>query len=127
MSGPRRSFKEFFRSLLDENLPVELSYELVSLGHDADTVLAEGLRGAADPIVVDAAFNADRVLLTLDKGIANVRQYPAHSHAGIVLFRPDTTGRGAVLAFVKSRWDDVLAMDLRSRVTVVGPRGIRFR
>ena len=45
---------------LDENLPVELMTDLRGLGHDADTVTGEGLRGAADPAVVDAAFAADR-------------------------------------------------------------------
>ena len=46
---------------LDENLPVELVTDLRGLGHDADTVIDEGLRGAADPAVVDAAFAADRI------------------------------------------------------------------
>jgi len=81
---------------LDENLPVEVVTGLRGLGHDADTVI-EGLRGAADPAVVEAAFAADRILFTLDKGIANLQRYPVHQHAGVVLFRPDTSGRGAVM------------------------------
>jgi predicted nuclease of predicted toxin-antitoxin system len=44
---------------LDENLPVELVTDLRRLGHDADTVAGEGLRGAADPAVVDAALAAN--------------------------------------------------------------------
>lgn len=112
---------------LDENLPVELVDHLVSLGYDADTVLTEGLRGAPDPAVVEAAFAANRVLFTLDKGIANVVRYPVHRHAGIVLFRPAATGRGAVLSFVKSSLQNIFRMDLKGRLTVVGPRGIRFR
>jgi predicted nuclease of predicted toxin-antitoxin system len=58
---------------LDENLPVELVRDLRGLGHDGDTVTEEGLRGAAHPIVVDAASVADRILFTLDKGIANLQ------------------------------------------------------
>ena len=57
------------RFKLDENLPVELVTDLRDMGHDADTVAGEGLRGAADPAVVDAAFAA-----TLDKGIANLQR-----------------------------------------------------
>jgi len=49
------------RFKLDENLPVELVTDLRGLGHDAHTVTAEGLRGAADPAVMDAAFAADRI------------------------------------------------------------------
>ncbi len=59
---------------LDENLPVELVADLRALGHDADTVAGEGLAGAPDPIVVDAACAAGRILFTLDKGICSVRQ-----------------------------------------------------
>jgi predicted nuclease of predicted toxin-antitoxin system len=57
---------------LDEN-PVELETDLRGFGHDAGTVIGEGLGGAADPAVVDAAFAADRI--TLDKGIANLQRY----------------------------------------------------
>ena len=112
---------------LDENLPVELATDLRGLGHDADTVTDEGLRGAADPTVVNAAFAADRILLTLDKGIASLQRYQIHQHAGVVLFRPDTSGRGAVIAFVRERLHRVLEMDLSGRLTVVGPLGIRLR
>ena len=115
------------RFKLDENLPVELVTDLRDLGHDADTVADEGLRGAADPAVVDAASAADRILFTLDKGIANLQRYPIHQHAGVVLFRPDTTGRGAVVVFVRDRLLKLLELDLAGRLTVVGPSGIRFR
>lgn len=112
---------------LDENLPVELASDLRTLGYDVDTVHDEGLRGAADPAVVDAALAADRILFTLDKGIANLQRYPVHQHAGVVLFRPDTSGRGAVIAFVRERLQRVLEVDLTNRLTVVGPSRIRFR
>jgi predicted nuclease of predicted toxin-antitoxin system len=112
---------------LDENLPVELAADLRGMGHDTDTVGEEGLRGASDPAVVDAASAAGRTLLTLDKGIADVRRYPAEKHAGVVLFRPDTSGRRAVIAFVRERLQKIVEMDLEGRLTVVGPSRVRFR
>jgi predicted nuclease of predicted toxin-antitoxin system len=112
---------------LDENVPVELVTDLRGLGHDADTVIDEGLRGAADPAVVDAAFVTGRILFTLDKGIANLRRYPIHQHAGVVLFRPGTSGRAAVIAFIRERLNKLLEMELKDRLTVVGPSRIRFR
>ena len=99
--------------------------DLRGLGHDVDTVSDEGLRGAADPAVVEAAFAAERI--TLDKGIANLQRFPIHKHAGVVLFRPDTSGRRAVIAFIRARLNKVLEMDLTDRLTVVGPSRIRFR
>jgi predicted nuclease of predicted toxin-antitoxin system len=102
---------------LDENLPVELLTNLRGLGHDVDTVIGEGLRGAADPAVVDAALAADRILFTLDKGIANLQRYPINQHAGVVLFRPNSTRRGAVIAFIRERLSKVLELDLIGRLT----------
>jgi predicted nuclease of predicted toxin-antitoxin system len=105
---------------LAENVPVDLASDLRGLGYDVDTVNDEGLGGAADPTVVDAAFASDRILFTLDKGIANLQRYPVHQHAGVVLFRPGTFGRGAGIAFVRERLQEVLEVNLAHRLTVVG-------
>ena len=61
---------------VDENLPVELASELESLGQDADTVEDEGLCGKPDSGVVASARAEDRIIITLDKGIADVFQIP---------------------------------------------------
>lgn len=72
---------------LDENLPVSSARSLTKSGHDVDTVAAEGLTGAADPDVVAAAAAEARVLITLDRGMGDIRAYPPGSHAGIVVLR----------------------------------------
>jgi predicted nuclease of predicted toxin-antitoxin system len=112
---------------LDEDLPVDPATDLPLAGHDADTVLDESLTGAANPMVVAAAPREGRVLMTLDKGIANLIQHPTNTHAGVVLFRPGTSGRTAVLAFVRSRLAELLVYELADRVTVVSERRIRVR
>lgn len=115
------------RFKLDENLPGDLADDIRRLGHDVDTVHDEGLIGAEDATIVEAARVANRILMTLDKGIASILQYPVHKHAGVVLFRPDNSGRREVLPFVRERLDILLEMELASRLTVVGPTRIRFR
>ena len=112
---------------LDENLPREFVDDLVRLGHEADTVHGEGLVGADDAAVVQAARASGRILMTLDKGIASLLQYPVHEHCGIVLFRPDSSGRRSILSFVRSRLENLMAMELAGRLTVVGPTRIRVR
>jgi len=112
------------RFKLDENLPVELAAELRAMGHDTDTVADERLCGEPDPAVVEAASIADRILLTLDKGIADVR---SQWRAGVVLSRADSAGRRTVLSFVLERISRIASMDLAGRVTVVGPARIRLR
>jgi predicted nuclease of predicted toxin-antitoxin system len=72
---------------LDENLPVSSARLLAKSGHDVDTVAAEGLTGAADPDLVAAAATEERVLITLDRGLGDLRAYPPGSHAGIVVLR----------------------------------------
>jgi predicted nuclease of predicted toxin-antitoxin system len=115
------------RFKLDENLPRECADDLVRLGHDADTVHGEGLVGADDTAVVQAARASGRILMTLDKGIASLLQHPVHEHGGIVLFRPDASGRRSVLSFVRSRLENLMEMELARRLTVVGPTRIRVR
>ncbi len=77
---------------LDENLPLELAEDLTRLGHDTDTVVSEGLAGSDDATVVRAARLSERILLTLDKGVASLIVHP--KTGGIVLFRPDPSGDG---------------------------------
>ena len=72
---------------LDENLPVELVSDFVQIGHEAHTVFEEELTGAANRVILQAAHNEGHILLTLDKGIASIRDYPPELLSGIVLFR----------------------------------------
>jgi predicted nuclease of predicted toxin-antitoxin system len=72
---------------LDENLPVSSTAILTGAGHDVDTVSDEGLVGAPDQDVVAAATAAGRVLISLDRGLGDIRAYPPGRHAGIVVLR----------------------------------------
>jgi predicted nuclease of predicted toxin-antitoxin system len=72
---------------LDENLPASSAAELTDAGHDVDTVADEHLTGAPDPDVVDAATAAGRILISLDRGLGDIRAYPPGSHAGIIVLR----------------------------------------
>ena len=52
------------RFKLDENLPLELKRLFTESGHDAVTVLDQGMGGAADSQVASVCFLEERVLLT---------------------------------------------------------------
>jgi predicted nuclease of predicted toxin-antitoxin system len=75
------------RFKLDENLPVSAAAKLADAGHDVDTVAEEHLTGAPDPDVVAAATTTGRVLISLDRGLGDIRTYPPGSHAGIIVLR----------------------------------------
>ena len=115
------------RFKLDENLPAEIGGPLRALGHLVDTVGDEGLAGSPDETVVAAARRDQRILFTLDKGIANLVRFPAQSHGGIVMFRPASQERGAVAVFVMNHLDALLQLPLARKVTVVSATRIRIR
>jgi predicted nuclease of predicted toxin-antitoxin system len=73
---------------LDENMPRSASQVLIAAGHDVDTVVDENLAGATDPQVVAAAVATGRLLITLDRGLGDIRAYPPGSHSGILVLRP---------------------------------------
>ncbi len=112
---------------IDENLPAELASDLSYSGHEAETVVDEGLTGASDPTLLAKVQNEGRVLFTMDKGVADVRAYPPELYRGIVLFRPRTQGRNTVLAFVRQHLPALLSSELAGHLLVVTESGIRIR
>lgn len=78
-------------------------------------------------MVIQAALASGRILMTLDKGMASLLQYPLHEHSGVILFRPGESGRRSDLSFVRSRLRILMDMDLARQLTVVGPNRIRVR
>jgi predicted nuclease of predicted toxin-antitoxin system len=112
---------------LDENLPLEIAELFRHAGHEIDSVQDEGLSGAADEEILKRVQIENQVLLTMDKGIGDVRLYPPKLYPGIVLFRPSSSGRGEVLRFVQAALTDLLAITLVGHLAIVSPRGIRVR
>jgi predicted nuclease of predicted toxin-antitoxin system len=112
---------------LDENIPIELLDDLLSLGHEADSVKSEGLAGEPDQVILERARAEARVLLTLDKGIGNVRAFPPNEFSGIVLLRPPSSGRDGTLSFARKHLPAILAEDMIGRLLVVTDQGLRRR
>ena len=72
---------------------------MTSAGHDVDTVIDENLVSAPDRDVVAAATSAERILVSLDRGLGDIRAYPPGSHAGIVVLRlTDQSAASAIKA-----------------------------
>ena len=112
---------------LDENLPLEIADAFRDAGHEIDSVHDEGLTGASDEEILAVVQMERKILLTMDKGIADIRRFPPSEYPGIVLFRPSTSGRGEVLGFVQEALADLLSTHIAGRLVIVSPRGIRTR
>ena len=72
---------------LDENLPASLVGILARLGHDADTVVDEGLKAEPDEVVWPAAQNEGRFLVTQDLDFSDIRKFAPGTHRGLMLVR----------------------------------------
>ncbi len=90
------------RIKLDQNLSQYLCDDLTALKHDVDTVLDQGLSGAADREVLKAATSHDRILFTLDTDFLDLKVYPPDSHCGVIVFRPPRQGALAVADFIQA-------------------------
>ncbi len=84
------------RIKLDENLPESAVQGFRDAGHEVDTAHAEGLQGSDDPDVLRAATDDGRLLVTLDRGLGDVRRYPPETHAGVHVLRLDHQSPRAV-------------------------------
>jgi len=94
---------------LDENLPSRLVSRLAQLGHDIHTARDEGLSGARDPEIWEAAQREGCFLITQDLDFSDARRFSPGTHSGILLVRLREPSRGSLTARVEAlfRGEDV--------------------
>jgi predicted nuclease of predicted toxin-antitoxin system len=86
------------RFKLDENLPTQLADLLNSGGHDAMTVVEEGLSGESDSTLSSVCIAEGRTLVTLDLDFSNVLAYPPRSYPGLIVLRLHRQDKAHVVA-----------------------------
>ena len=70
---------------LDENIGRRGLKAVRDAGHDAMTVLDQGLRGVTDQDLFEICRREGRALITLDRDFAQVLRFPPHTTSGIVV------------------------------------------
>jgi predicted nuclease of predicted toxin-antitoxin system len=115
------------RAKVDEDLLRTATVVLRERGHDAVSVLDQGMGGWKDPDLWEAVQVERRFLMTADKGFADIRRHPSGTHAGVLLLRPDEDGIRPMVDLLERvlRRYDLAA--LRGSIAVVSPRGVRVR
>ena len=78
-------------------------------------------------MVVTTATEEGRLLLTLDRGIGDLRRYPPGDHAGILVLRPAAQDPDSILSLIERLMRIHPLDDLRSCVIVVEPQRMRIR
>jgi hypothetical protein len=111
----------------DENLPVSAAALLRSAGHDVTTALDEGLGGMADPQIAKVCRDEGRALLTLDRGLGDIRVYPPAEYAGIVVLRTRDHGIDTLLVLVHRLIALLATHSVVGTLWIVDERRVRIR
>lgn len=112
---------------LDENLPAEVADLLLSRGHDTHTVAQELLVGRVDDVIIRAAINEDRVLLTQDLDFSDLRKFKPGTHSGIVLIRLRDPSRRRIIERVEQILNCEQVENWRGCFIVISDRKLRIR
>ena len=115
------------RFLTDENIPRDVVRMLRDLGHDVMDVREQGMGGAADADISEAAKSGDRVLVTMDTDFANILQYPPHEYAGVIVLRVPRPTRRRIAEALKEFLAVVNEKDIEHSLVIVGPGAYRVR
>ena len=112
----------------DENLARDAVELLRSAGHDVETILDEHLQGAQDVDVFRACQKEKRILLTLDRGFAQVLRLRPAPNPGLEILElgPDPTLR-ALMAQVRDFLNAASLQPAEGMLWIVEPGRIRIR
>ena len=108
-------------------MPVAAASFLRSTGHDADTVVDENLGGAVDKSIYHAAYDAERILVTLDLDFADIRNYRPAESRGIWVLRPYLQDSKSILTLLQQavKLTEIESWD--GKLWIVEPERIRIR
>nr|WP_199789416.1 DUF5615 family PIN-like protein [Sorangium cellulosum] len=112
---------------VDENLPEEVAELLRQAGHDASTVLEQGLGGRADPDIARVCATEGRALLTLDVDFANVRRYSPSDYQGLIVMRLARQDKPHVLGVVRRLIALLEREPVERRLWIVEEERVRVR
>ncbi len=112
---------------IDENLPVEAAQVLNVAGHDALTIHDQRLVGEPDPRVAAVCIAEHRSLVTLDLDFADIRTYPPGEFPGIIVIRPRTQAKPAVLALIARLVPMLAAEPLAGNLWILDEHNLRIR
>ena len=115
------------RFKLDENLPLQLKDLFTESGHDAVTVLDQGIGGAPDSGVASVCLAEERVLVTQDLDFADIRMYPPEQYPGIVVFRLVTQTRDNLLKVGASLIEVLADSSPKGQIWIVEDSRVRIR
>jgi predicted nuclease of predicted toxin-antitoxin system len=115
------------RFKVDENLPDELPHRLRAAGWDATSVVEEKLSGCDDVRIQHVCDVEDRILVTFDRGFANIRAYAPEDHPGFIVLRLRSQDKHHVLTVAGRLIAALRERELLNELWIVDESRIRVR
>lgn len=112
---------------LDEDLPPMVGEPLQAVGCDVASVHGQGWGGLKDSDLWARLVMEHRLLVTADKGFADLRRFPPGAHAGILLLRPRRESIIEYRALLQTVIEKGPLDDLAGAIAVADPSGLRIR
>jgi predicted nuclease of predicted toxin-antitoxin system len=112
---------------IDQNLPIEAADLLTAAGHDAVTVYQQSLGGAPDERIVEVCKEEDRILITADLDLSDIRRYPPSQTPGYILLRLPRQSKQALLDLLAKAIPMLALRPIDGRLWIVEPDRLRIR
>ena len=112
---------------IDQNLPTELTTILQQAGHDALTVFQQQLGGAPDPQIVAVCEQEDRILITADLDLSDIREYPPEKHPDFIVLRLKEQTKPRQIALLQRTIPMFATAPLLNRLWIVEEGKVRIR
>jgi predicted nuclease of predicted toxin-antitoxin system len=112
---------------IDQNLPIEAADLLTAAGHDALTVYQQSLGGASDERIVEFCKKEDRILITADLDLSDIRRYPPSQAPGFMLLRTPRQSKDALLELLAKAIPMLAQRPINGRLWIVEPNRLRIR
>ena len=112
---------------LDENLHADAADLLRRHGHDASTVIEQGMQGKADTDIANVCRQEARAIVTLDLDFADIRVFPPGDFQGIIVLRLNDQSRASVLNIIGQIIPLLGVEPLVGNLWIVQETGVRIR
>ncbi|MFH1870272.1 MAG: DUF5615 family PIN-like protein [Pseudomonadota bacterium] len=112
---------------IDQNLPIEAADMLSAAGHDAMTVYQQSLGGAPDERIVEVCKDEDRILITADLDLSDIRRYPPLEAPGYMVLRLPRQSKQASLDLLAKVIPMLALHPIKGRLWIVEPERLRIR
>ena len=115
------------RFKIDQNLPIEAATLLTAAGHDAMTVYQQSLSGSPDERIVDVCKDENRILITADLDLSDIRHYPPSQAPGYMVLRLPRQSKQALLDLLSKAIPMLAVHPINGLLWIVEPDRLRIR